>query len=447
MVNLLIVEDDYRMRLLVKSLFDKEGYSTTVTEDGRSAINLMKERFFDIVITDLKMPHVDGMEVLGVSKEVNPDTPVIMTTGFATIDSAVEAMKKGAYDYVEKPFDPDELLLVVKRALDYRKLIDENIRLSVALESCASEDFVGISNGAVRTRKFAEKVAPFDSTVLVQGETGCGKELVARLIHRLGVRSPKKFLAVNCGALSETLLEAELFGYEKGAFTGALQMKRGLFEAADGGTIFLDEINNASSSMQMKLLRVLQDGKIMRVGGVDPAGVDVRIIAASNVDLKAESSEGRFRKDLLYRINVVKIDIPPLRNRRDDIPLLATHFLSKYCRRFSKDITGFDPEVMKTLVEYEWPGNVRELENVVEHAVVMARSKKRITPESLPDDIRRRKESPLPSPFTSMRLDEVEKSLIEQALLTHKGQKVKVAAALGISVSTLWRKLKKFQMG
>jgi len=446
MAQLLIVEDDYRMRQLVKSLLEKEGYATTVTEDGRSAISILKERFFDVVITDLKMPLVDGMEVLGISKEINPDTPVIVTTGFATVDSAVEAMKKGAYDYVEKPFDPDELLLVVKRALDYRRLIDENIRLSIALESCAAEDFVGTSNGAIRTRKFAEKVAPFDSTVLIQGETGCGKELIARLIHRLGERVSQKFLAVNCGALSETLLEAELFGYERGAFTGALQMKRGLFETADGGTIFLDEINNASPSMQMKLLRVLEDSRIMRVGGVEPVAVNVRVIAACNVDLKIESEEGRFRKDLLYRINVVKIDIPPLRNRRDDIPLLSAHFLDKYSHRFSKEIAGFDPEVMKILVEYPWPGNVRELENVVEHAVIMAKSKKRVTVESLPDDIRRKRQTALPSPYSSMRIDEVEKSLIEQALLTFNGQKAKTADALGISVATLWRKLKKFGM-
>jgi DNA-binding NtrC family response regulator len=444
MPQLLIIEDDYRMRQLVKSLLEKEGYSTTVTEDGQGAMTLLKERFFDVVITDLKMPLMDGMEVLSVSKEVNPDTPVIVMTGFATVDSAVAAMKEGAYDYVEKPFDPDELLMVVKRALDYRRLIDENIRLSVALESCAADDFVGMSNGALKVRKFAEKVAPFDSTVLIQGETGCGKELVARLIHRLGERSSQKFLAVNCGALSETLLEAELFGYERGAFTGALQMKRGLFEAADHGTIFLDEINNASFPMQMKLLRVLQDGVIMRVGGVDPVAVDVRVIAASNMDLKAESEEGRFRKDLLYRINVVKIDIPPLRNRVDDIPLLAAHFLDRYSRRFSKEITGFDPEVMKLIEEYPWPGNVRELENVIEHAVVMAKPKKRITIESLPEDVKKKRKVDSPSPFASLRIDEVEKSLIEQALLNFNGQKAKAAAALGISVATLWRKLKKF---
>ena len=446
LAHLLIVEDDYRMRLLMKSLLEKEGYTTTVTEDGRDAVSLIKERFFDIVLTDLKMPHLDGMEVLSVSREVNPDTPVIVTTGYATVDSAVEAMKKGAYDYVQKPFDPDELLLVVKRALDYRRLIDENIRLSVALESCAGEEFVGMSNGAVKTRKFAEKVAPFDSTVLIQGETGSGKELVARLIHRLSRRASHKFLAVNCAALTESLLEAELFGYEKGAFTGAAQMKRGLFEASDGGTLFLDEINNSSPSMQMKLLRVLQDGRIIRVGGVEQIDINVRVIAASNADLKSESEEGRFRKDLFYRINVVMIDIPPLRGRRDDIPLLATHFLDKYSRKFSKEIKGFSPEVMKILADYLWPGNVRELENAIEHAVIMAKSQKSISVESLPEEVRRKKHGNLPSPFTAVRLGDVEKSLIEQAMLNFNGQKAKAAEVLGISVSTLWRKLKKYRI-
>jgi DNA-binding NtrC family response regulator len=447
MAHLLVVEDDYHMRLLVKSLLEKEGHTTIATEDGGRAIALIREHFFDAVVTDLKMPGADGMSVLCASREANSDTPVIVMTGYATIDSVVEAMKKGAYDYIEKPFEPDELLLVVKRALDYRMLIDENIRLSVALETCTGEEFVGISNGAVRTRKFAEKVAPFDSTVLIQGETGCGKELVAKLIHRLSRRAAKKFVAINCGGLAESLLEAELFGYEKGSFTGALQMKRGLFEIAAGGTLFLDEITNASPSMQMKLLRVLQEGKLLRVGGVEQVDVDVRVIAASNADLKTESEEGRFRKDLLYRVNVITIEIPPLRNRRDDIPLLATYFLNKYCLRCDKELRGFDPVAMNALVEYAWPGNVRELENAVEHAVIMEKSNTTINLESLPGDLRRKKRTPAPEQFTSLRLDDVEKSLIEQALVAFNGQKAKAAEALGISSATLWRKLKKFRIG
>jgi len=445
MPDILIIEDDIRMRSLLREILEREGYTTAVAENGRDAIALLKEGLFNVVLTDLRMPDVDGMEILNYSKEVNPDTPVIVITAYASIDSAVRAMKNGAYDYIEKPFDPDELMVVVKKAFDYRRLIDENIRLSVALESCTGDELVGASNGILKVKKLAERVAPFDATVLIYGETGSGKEMVARLIHRMSRRAAERFMAINCGALTETLLEAELFGYERGAFTGATQAKSGIFEAADGGTIFLDEINNASPSMQMKLLRVLQDGTIMRVGGTEAVRVNVRVIVASNADLKAMVKEGRFRRDLFYRLNVITINVPPLRDRRDDIPLLATHFLNKYCLRFSKEIRGFSPDALKILLDYPWPGNVRELENAVEHAVIMAQPKTSITPESLPEDIRKKKVTASPN-RVSMRLDEVERSMIQEAMLAFNGQKNRVAEALGISTSTLWRKLRKFQL-
>ncbi len=444
--KILIVEDDLRMSQLFKELLEKEGYSVAVSGDGSDAIILLKEHSFDVVLTDLKMPSIDGMNVLAYSKETNPETPVIVITAYATVDSAVEALKRGAYDYIQKPFDPDELLLVVKRAVDYRRLINENIRLSTALEGCIGYGLVGMSKGIVRVQRLVENVSPFDTTVLLQGETGTGKEMVAQLIHRLSSRAAEKFLAVNCGALTETLLEAELFGYEQGAFTGATRRKRGLFEAANRGTIFLDEIDNASQSMQMKLLRVLQDGMMMKVGGIEPVAVDVRVIAASNVDLKAEVENGRFRRDLFYRLNVVTINIPPLRSRRDDIQLLAYHFLNKYCRRHSKEIKGFHQDTIEILMDYPWPGNVRELENAIEHSVIMSKSIQAITPESLPEDIRKRQQIAVPSYTASLRLDEMERSLIQRALSAFKGQKAKAAEALGISVSTLWRKLKKFQL-
>lgn len=447
MQNILIVEDDFRMRLLVHELLEKEGYTVAATGDGQDAVRILTENPFDVVLTDLKMPGLDGMGILTASKEVNPDSPVIVMTAYATVDSAVRAMRNGAYDYIQKPFDPDELLIVVKRAIDYRKLVDENIRLSAALESCAGDEFIGKSKGAEKIKKFIEMVAPFDTTVLIQGETGSGKEMVARLIHRLSSRASGKFLAVNCGALTETLLEAELFGYERGAFTGALNMKRGLFETADGGTIFLDEINNASQSMQMKLLRVLQDGTVMRVGGVDIVKVDIRILVASNLDLRAQAEKGQFRSDLFYRINVVSIDMPPLRNRTDDIPVLALHFLNRYCNKFSKKIRGFDPAAMRLLTEYPWPGNVRELENTIEHAVIMAQTKEIISIEAFPEEIRKKKTTGRPASTESLRIDEMERSLIEQALLTFKGRKTKAAEALGISLPTLWRKIKKLQLG
>lgn len=446
MPDILIIEDDIRMRSLLREILEREGYTTSVVENGRDAITLLKEGLFNVVLTDLRMPDVDGMEILNYSKEVNPDTPVIVITAYASVDSAVRAMKNGAYDYIEKPFEPDELMVVVKKAFDYRRLIDENIRLSVALESCIGDELVGTSNSIVKVKKLAEKVAPFDATVLIYGETGSGKEMVARLIHRMSRRATERFMAINCGALTETLLEAELFGYERGAFTGATQTKSGIFEAADGGTIFLDEINNASPSMQMKLLRVLQDGTIMRVGGTEAVKVNARVIVASNADLKAMVKEGKFRRDLFYRLNVITIDVPPLRDRSDDIPLLATHFLNKYCLRFSKEIKGFSPDALKMLLDYPWPGNVRELENAVEHAVIMARPKTSITPESLPKDIRKKKGGCSPNHAASMRLDEVERSMIQQAMLAFNGQKNRVAEALGISTSTLWRKLRKFQI-
>ncbi len=447
MPDILIVEDDFRMRSLLVELLERDGYTVNAARDGRGAVTALREHSYDVVLTDLKIPRGDGMDILACSNEVNSNTPVIVITAYATVNSAVEAMKKGAYDYIQKPFDPDELLLLVKRAVDYRKLIDENIRLSTELKNCIGDEFVGISKGITKTKKLVAKVAPFDTTVLIQGETGSGKEMVARLIHRLSKRSSEKFLPVNCAALSETLLEAELFGYEKGAFTGATQQKKGLFEAIRGGTIFLDEINNASQSVQIKLLRVLQDGTIMRVGGVEPFEVDIRILAASNSDLKKEVETGKFRKDLLYRLNVTIIDIPPLRNRKDDIPILAYHFLNKYNQRFSRKIKAFHPDTMELLINYSWPGNVRELENVVEHAVIITQSQQDISPEHLSMDIRKGQQSILPAPPSFMRLDDMEQTLIQQALLISNGHKAQAAKALGISTATLWRKLKKLRIG
>jgi len=302
MVNVLVVEDDPRMRPLIAGLLKREGYSVSLSEDGTAALAQLDEKAFDLVLTDLRIPRGDGLEILTRSREVDPNTPVIVMTGYASVSSAVQAMKAGAYDYLQKPFEPDQLLLIVKRAVEYRALVNENIRLSAALETCGSDEFVGSSKSVVRIKELVQKVAPFDSSVLIQGETGTGKEMVARLIHKLSDRSAEKFLPVDCGALTESLLEAELFGYEKGAFTGAFEKKRGLFEAAEKGTLFLDEINNASPSVQMKLLRVLQDGNVMRVGGIEPFQVDVRVITASNIDLKSEVEKGRFRNDLFYRL-------------------------------------------------------------------------------------------------------------------------------------------------
>ncbi|MDA8086493.1 MAG: sigma-54 dependent transcriptional regulator [Nitrospiraceae bacterium] len=446
MFRVLVVEDDFRMRGLIKELLEKQGYSVTTSHDGKDAFPLIKEQTFDVILTDLRMPDIDGMEVLSRAREASPCTPVIMLTGFATVDSAVEAMKRGAYDYIQKPFEPDALLLAVKRAAEYHRLADENLKLSAELERCSGQEFIGSSKAILELKKLVEKVAPLDTTVLIQGETGTGKEMIARLINRLSPRAEEKFLPVNCGALPETLIEAELFGYEKGSFTGAAGRKKGLFESANRGTLFLDEINNASRSLQIKLLRVLQEGSFLRVGGVEPVTVDVRVIAACNADLAMEVDEGRFRKDLFYRLNVITLSIPPLRERKDDIPYLASHFLAKYAKRFSKEIKSIAPEAMAALAEYPWPGNVRELENCLEHAVVIEGGSS-ITARSLPAEVLKKKHQSDPFMHTGVfRIEETEKFLIQRALSVFDGQKTKAAEALGISITTLWRKLKKLNL-
>jgi DNA-binding NtrC family response regulator len=444
MAEVLVVDDDLRMRQLIEELLRTEGFIVFSTGDGREALMMLKERAFDIVITDLKMPHVSGLEVLAYAKEINPESLVIMVTAHGTVESAIEAIRKGAYDYIQKPFDPDHLLLLVKRALEHHDLLDENRRLAAEVRSYLEDDIIGSSRGMMSVRQLIDKVAPLDTTILIQGETGTGKELIARLIHRQSSRSGNLFLPVNCGAVSETLLESELFGHEKGAFTGAIAEKKGLFETANKGTIFLDEINATSPAMQVKLLRVLQEQTIMRVGSTKPISVNVRVLAASNKGLADEVSAGRFRKDLFYRLNVIGVNIPSLRDRKDDIPLLAYHFLNKYGRKFGREIRAFSPEVLEVFNAYPWHGNVRELENAIERAVIMEQSSV-ITVQSLPPDMGKELYDPL-SHIGLMTIDEMEKFLIQRTLRLLDGQKTRAAEALGIDVTTLWRKLKKYDL-
>ncbi len=444
MAEILVVDDDLRMRQLIEELLKGGGHTVFTTGDSRDALLLLKERPYDIVITDLKMPYVDGLEVLAHTKEVNPASLVIMITAHGTVESAIKAIRKGAYDYIQKPFDPDHLLLLVERALDHSELRQENKRLSAEVRSFREDEVIGTSRSMTAVRDTIEKVAPLDATVLIQGETGTGKELIARRLHRQSARSGNIFLPLNCGALSETLLEPELFGHVKGAFTGALQEKKGLFETASNGTIFLDDINATSPAMQVKLLRVLQEQTIMRVGSTKPVSVNVRVLAASNTNLAAEVSSGRFRKDLFYRLNVVLVNIPSLRERKDDIPLLSYHFLNKYNRKFGKDVRSFAPEVLEIFLSHQWPGNVRELENVIERAVIMEPSSE-INTQSLPSEIRRVPFDPL-SHTGLMTLEEMEKFLIQRTLRLLDGQKNKAAEALGVDVTTLWRKLKKYNL-
>ncbi len=442
--DFLIVEDDLRMRELLRELLSREGYNVETVGKGADAFDLLQRKTFDIVITDLRMPDADGLSVLQKTKELYPDTLVIVITAYGTVDSAIEAMKLGAYDYIQKPFDPERLMLIIKKAVDYRRLARENLRLSSQLETCMAEELIGTSPGMVEVRRLIEKIAPLDTTVVIEGETGTGKSLVARTIHRLSKRSTEKFLSINCGALTETLLESELFGHEKGAFTGAIRQKRGLFEAAHRGTLFLDEINNASPNLQIKLLKAIEEGKIFRVGSTEPVSVDVRIIAASNVLLKNEVDAGRFRNDLYFRLKVVTITLPSLRERKEDIPLLSYHFLRRYTQKFQKEIKGFATDAMNSLINYDWPGNVRELEFAIERAVILEQTEK-ITPQSLPPEIKGSSRS-IKAATRIMKIEDMERELIKECLRQFNGKKELCAKTLGISTATLWRKIKKYNL-
>lgn len=442
--GILVVDDDLRMRQLISDILCEEDMHPVLAEDGMEASRVLRELPADLVITDLRMPHINGMGILERAKEANPDAVVVLITGYGSVESAIEAMKKGAWDYIQKPFEPEEFLLLIKKALGHIALVRENRRLTGEVERFTYDDIIGASRAMTDLKELIEKIAPFDTTVLIQGETGTGKELISRLIHKRSKRSGEKFLPLNCGALSETLLEAELFGHEKGAFTDANRQKAGLFEAAHRGTILLDEINVTSQNFQVKLLRVLQEGTLRRVGATEPISVDVRIIAASNVPIEAEVEAGRFRKDLFYRLNVVTIEIPPLRKRKEDIPSLAHYFLNKYSTKYAKGIEGISNDVLKRLVDYSWPGNVRELENVVERAVIME-SDRELRSCHLPREAKKEIKC---EDFDSgiVGLEDMEKALIQKTLKSLQGQKAKTAEMLGISTTSLWRKMKKYQL-
>ena len=442
-ITTLVLDDDVRMAQLVGDILKQDRMTTLISNDSREALQLLEHNRIDMVITDLKMPHVSGLEVLEQARRSNPSCVVIIITGYGSIESAIDAVKRGAYDYLEKPFEPDALLILVKRAREYLRLSRENSLLMREIDGCKDEDIVGTSRAMEELKHLLARIAPFDTTVLIQGETGTGKELAARLIHRGSKRNTENFLPVNCGALAESLLESELFGHEKGAFTGADRLKKGLFESADGGTIFLDEINATSPAFQVKLLRVLQEGSFLRVGGSEPVTVDVRIIAASNAFLELEATEGRFRKDLFYRLNVVTIEIPPLRKRKEDIPSLAYHFLNKYSVKYAKQFKGIADETLKRLSEHSWPGNVRELENIIEKATLFETGAELQTvhlplsrTESRYEDLA----------LGLVTLEDMEKMVIRKTLQSLQGQKAKAAALLGISTTSLWRKIKKYNL-
>jgi len=371
--RILIVDDEAGMRDMLSILLRKEGYGVAVADRAERAIEMVSKGEFDLVMSDISMPGKSGLEVLRQARVASPDTPVILITAYASTESAVEALKLGAYDYLIKPFDVEELKNVVRNALEKRRLETENRVLKRELKQKTGPDtLVGESPRMREVLALVDRIAPTHSTVLIVGESGTGKELAARAIHASSPRRDRPFVSINCGALPDELLESELFGHTRGSFTGAVTSKKGLFEVADGGTIFLDEIGDTSPAMQVKLLRVLQERRIRRVGGTDETEVNVRVLAATNHDLEALVREKRFREDLYYRINVIQIQMPALREKREDIPRLVDHFVSKYSALMGKKVSGVNEEARRSLQQHEWPGNVRELENVIERAVALA---------------------------------------------------------------------------
>ena len=451
MSRILVVDDEQSMRDFLSIMLKKEGYDVVTAENGGGALKAIQAEIFDLVITDVKMPGIDGIEVLKTVKEVSPETVVIMITAFATAETAVEAMKLGAYDYITKPFKVDEIKLVIQKALEKRYLRKENILLRREIESRAGfANFIGTSAPMQRVFSLIRQVADTKSTVLITGDSGTGKELVARAIHFNSSRKGGPFVTVNCGALPETLLESELFGYMKGAFTGATSNKQGLFEAATGGTIFLDEISATTPALQIKLLRVLQEREFMRVGGTVEIKMDARVIAASNRDLLSEVSKGTFREDLYYRLNVIPIHLPSLRERREDIPLLVELFLKKFSGE--KEPKKITPEAMNLLMNQRWPGNVRELENTIERLVIMTPNHT-VNLENIPENMKSVQSgseliaTDIPDEGLEMEklLENIEKKLLQKALEKTGGVKTEAAKLLGLSFRSFRHRLQKYE--
>jgi len=440
LMNILIVDDDEAIRDSCTQLLTKIGAKVETAPDSSSGLRKIRQKVFDIVILDLKMPGIGGMKLLTKIKDINPETLVIVITGYATVDSAVEAMKKGAYDFLPKPFTPEELRIIIKRAMEKRKLLLDNLHLKKELEtSLGSDNLIGSSKEMKKVKKLINKVGPTGSTVLITGESGTGKELVARAIHKNSQRSQMPFVTVDCSTLVENLFESELFGHVKGSFTGATVTKHGRLELANHGTVFFDEISNIGMEVQAKLLRAIQEREIIKVGSSQAVKIDIRIIAATNKDLRQAVNENTFREDLFYRLSVVPLFLPPLRERKDDIPVLVEYFIDKYNIKRNKSIQGVTEETMRALMDYQWPGNVRELENVIERAVVLTENKF-IGPSDLSYYGLGIKEET----YQDQSLDELEKKHINQTLKKYNGHKKKTAEVLGIDRKTLRLKIRKY---
>ncbi|RPI33696.1 MAG: sigma-54-dependent Fis family transcriptional regulator [Nitrospiraceae bacterium] len=438
--KILVAEDEDITLNNILDTLQEEGYDISGAKDGKEALQKIEAGYFDVLITDIKMPYMSGIELLDKIKGKQPETEVIIITGFGSISSAIEAMKKGAYDYITKPFDLDELTLRVKKIYEKKTLKKENIALKTFLGMNREVPVIAKSEGMKKILAVVDGMRDSDCSVLLTGESGVGKNLIAKIIHSTSLRKDKPVLSINCATLTEELLSSELFGHEKGAFTGAVSTKQGLVEIADTGTLFLDEIAELSPNLQAKLLKVVEEGEFFRVGGTKPLKVDVRFIAATNQDVKRLISDGRFREDLYYRLNVMEISIPPLRERIDDIRPLSSYFLRKHLPKSGKKITGFTKEAMDILMNYSFPGNVRELENIVERAIILEKTAM-ITPESIPQSIRLLKIETL-DPDKLKTVDEVIREYSEKVLKMFSGNRTKTSEVLGISRTSLWKILK-----
>lgn len=445
--NILIIDDEKNIREGLSASLEMEGYNTVLAENGKEGLELFAKGDIDLVITDLRMPQVTGEEVLEKIISGSPGIPVIVLTGHGSIDTAVEAMRKGAYDFLTKPLNLDRLTLIVKRALQGRELTLQHRLLQEELQELHGkkvfESMIGKSSQMQKVFDTIKRVADSKASVLITGESGVGKELISNAIHNLSSRKDKPMIRVHCAALTETLLESELFGHEKGAFSGAVARKRGRFELANGGTIFLDEIGEINQNVQIKLLRVLQDKKFERVGGEETIEVDVRVVAATNKNLLEEIKKGNFREDLYYRLNVVNIEVPPLRERKEDIPLLVAEFIKTFAKENSKQIEGLDNKTRSILYNYDWPGNIRQLKNCIESAVVMCQGNV-ITVDDLPPGIVSTNENESIKIPIGIPMEEAEKIIITENLAYFKGNKSKTADVLQIGRKTLHRKLEEF---
>ncbi len=453
-IHILVIDDDQAVRDVLQATLTEEGYAVFVAADATTGLQVVKEHPVQILVTDYQLPDFDGLEVIERVMRIDSKIIPIVMTGFGTVECAVQAMKAGAFDFVTKPFDPDTVVVVVQKAIEFQRLRQENHLLRKAVrEQYRLEQLIGVSEPMQQVLDFVQKVADSDSTVLIQGESGTGKELVARMLHFNSSRKDRPMVPVNCGAIPETLLESELFGHEKGAFTGAAQTRMGRFELANGGTIFLDEVGEMSLSLQVKLLRVIQERSFERVGGSRTIQVDVRIVAATNQDLEKMVEEKRFRQDLYYRLNVIPIITPPLRDRQSDIPLLIDHFLKRFNHMKQTDVSGFTPEALELLTTFHWPGNIRELENMVERLVVL-KKRGQLSVEDLPDKLQKK---PAAQPelkeqfirFTedgihlSNEVEQYENQLIGEAMRKANGVTARAAQLLHVNRTTLVEKLKR----